>query len=468
VASDQTLLHSIVSRWRRQLQASPRPAYQLIPELIAEDLRAERLSARDRLPTLRELSRALGLHYTTVARGFSEARKRGLIDSRTGSGSFVRGMAAALPLRDGTGAEMTMNLPPEPPALRARLAEGAAALFRDADWDRLLRYQDFGGTDADREAAVQWLRRRLSGIDASRVLVCPGIHSVLLALLSQLARPGESICVNALAYPGLKAIAGQLGVQLHPLPLDEDGPDVEAFEHACKTLAPKAVYCNPTLLNPTTATMSLARREALADVALRYSVPIIEDDAYAMLPRRRMPPVATFAPELTYYLTGMSKCLGAGLRTAYVCSPGLRASQRLAGALRATSVMASPLTNALVTRWIADGTAEAMLEAIRRECGARHELAQARLGRAGLVGHPEGFHGWLPLPDSWSALEFASYARMQGAAVVAAAAFCTDGAPPNAVRICLGGPLGLDQCGRMLELLADILEHPAHPHATWK
>src|SRR5439155_15263857 len=170
----------------------------------------------------------------------------------------------------------------------------------------------------------------------------------------------------------LKAIATQLGVQLHAMALDEDGPDVEAFEHACKTIDPKAVYCNPTLLNPTTTTMALARREALADVALRYSVPIIEDDAYAMLPRRRLPPVATFAPDLTYYITGMSKCLGAGLRVAHVCAPGLRAAQRLAGALRATSVMASPITNALATRWIADGTAEAVLEAIRRECGERH------------------------------------------------------------------------------------------------
>lgn len=459
---------TLAARWRRRIETSDRPAYLLIPDLIAEDLQAERLAARDKLPTLRELAEALDLNYTTVARAFSEARKRGLIDSRTGSGSYVRGRRATLPLRDGTGAEMTMNLPPEPAdaALLDRLRQGAMEELANADLHGLLRYQDFGGSPADREAAVHWLRRRLSGISEARVMVCPGIHSVLTALISQLARPGEAICVDSLAYPGLKAIATQLGVQLLPMALDDDGPDVQAFEHACKTLSPKAVYCNPTLLNPTTATMSMGRREALADVALRYSVPIIEDDAYAMLPRRKVPPVATFAPELTYYITGFSKCLGAGLRNAYVCAPSERMAQRLAGALRSTTVMASPVTNALATRWVRDGTAEAMLEAIRAECIARHALAQQHLGAYGLAAQPEGFHLWLPLAADWSAVEFASYLRMQGVAVVASAAFSTDGSPPNAVRVCLGGPLSLDDCDHALQLIADTIEHPRHPHAT--
>jgi DNA-binding transcriptional MocR family regulator len=463
-----TCMSKLAARWRRRIEASDRPAYLLIPELIAEDLRDERLAARDRLPTLRDLARALDLNYTTVARGYAEARKRGLIDSRAGTGSFVRGRSRTPPLRNGTGAEMTMNLPPEPadPALIARLRDSAAQVIAGADLYGLLRYQDFGGSAEDREAAVHWLRRRLSGINSARVLVCPGIHSVLTALISQLARPGELICVEALAYPGLKAIATQLGVQLHAMAMDEDGPDVDAFEHACKTLGPKAVYCNPTLLNPTTATMSLARREALADVALRYSVPIIEDDAYAMLPRRRIPPVATFAPELTYYITGFSKCLGAGLRCAYVCSPNERTSQRLAGALRATTVMASPVTNALVTRWVQDGTAETVLDAVRAESSARHELALKHLGRYGIAAQPDGFHLWLPVSSAWSTVEFASYLRLQGVGVVASAAFSTDGNPPDAVRVCLGGPMSLDECGRALQLIAETIEHPLHPHAT--
>jgi len=461
-------VNKLTAHWQRRLDAGDRPAYLLIPELIAEDVRTGRLSPRDRLPTLRELAEQLRLNYTTVARAYAEARKRGLIDARPGMGSFVRGHAPALPLRGGSGAEMTMNMPPEPQdaALLARLRASAAELFERADPYALLRYQDFGGTPEDRAAAAHWLRRRVPGCDPARVLVCPGIHSVLAALFSQLARPGETVCVESLTYPGVKAIANQLGVQLHALTLDDEGPSAQEFEHACKTLAPKALYCNPTLLNPTTATVSRARREALVDVALRFNVPIIEDDAYAMLPRAVPPAFAALAPELTYYVTGFSKCLGAGLRTAYVCAPTGRASHRLAGALRATTVMASPISNALATRWVADGTADALLAAIREESGARQALAARHLGRHAFDAQPEGFHLWLPLASPWSVVEFASYLRTQGVGVVASAAFSTDGDPPDAVRICLGGPMSRDECDAALALIADTLEHPQHPHAT--
>ena len=133
----------------------------MIADLIAEDLKSGRLGARDRLPTLRELALELDLNYTTVARAYAEARKRGLIESRPGTGTRVRGANPGLPLRAGTGAEMTMNMPPEPQdaALLARLHEGAAAVMAQADMAALLRYQDFGGTPEDRaRPPCSWLR----------------------------------------------------------------------------------------------------------------------------------------------------------------------------------------------------------------------------------------------------------------------------------------------------------------------
>ncbi len=458
-------------QWQRKLETSSKPAYLLLADLIADDIRTGRLTARDQLPTLRDLAIDLRLNYTTVARGYAEARKRGLIDSRSGTGSFIRGSSPALPLRGGSGAEMTMNLPPEPQdaGLLERMHESAARVMADSDlWD-LLRYQDFGGTVRDREAGMQWLRPRVPDCRLDQMLVCPGIHSVLAAVFSQLARPGELICVEALTYPGVKAISTQLGIQLHALQLDEEGPMGDAFEHACKTLKPKALYVNPTLNNPTTATISRARREALADIALRYAVPVIEDDAYAMIPRQVPPTFASLAPDLTYYITGFSKTLGAGLRNAYVRSPNARQSQRLAGALRATTVMASPITNALATLWVEDGTADEMLVAVRNESNARQALAVKHLADHGISGsdqQTEGFHLWLPLTSAWSTVEFASYLRSQNVGVVASAAFSTDGAPPDAVRICLGGPMSREECDQALRLVADTLTHPLHPHAT--
>jgi DNA-binding transcriptional MocR family regulator len=448
--------------------ASGKPAYLAIADLIAEDVQSGRLAPRDRLPPLRELAADLALNYTTVARAYAEARRRGLIDGKSGQGSYIRGSAPSLPLRGGSGLEMTMNMPPEPdhPLLIQRLRNAASELFQGNDPYQLLRYQDFGGSPADREAGAMWLGRRLANVSADRILVCPGAHAALAAMFSMLAKPGDLICVESLTYPGVKAIAAQLGIKLHALHLDDEGPSATDFETACKHLAPKALYCNPTLLNPTSQTVSPRRREALAEIALQYSVPIIEDDAYAMLPREEITPLAVLAPELTYYLCGLAKSFGAGLRTAYVASPDTRRSQRLAGALRATTVMASQVTTMLATQWINDGTADLMLEAIRDECEARVGMVQKHFGGQTYLSHPQSFHLWLPLSPPWSSVEFASYLRSQGVGVVASAAFATDANPPEAVRICLGGPLSRSDCDQALALIADTLGHPQHPHVT--
>lgn len=460
-------MSGLTSHWAKRIADSPKPAYLMIPDLIEEALADGRLQARDRLPGLRDMAEALRLNYSTVARAYGEARKRGLIDAKAGSGTYVRGRAPALPLRAGTSAEMTMNMPPEPPALAARLRESAAALLGGTDPYQLLRYQDFGGTPSDRAAVSGWLRRLVPAAGGDTLLVCPGIHSALVALLSQVARSGQTLCVEALAYPGIKAIAAQLGVHLQALPGDEDGMLGGAFEAFCKAQRPAVLYCNPTLQNPSTRTMPQARREILADIALRYNVPIIEDDAYGMLPRRKPDAFAALAPELTYYLTGLSKCFGAGLRTAFVHAPTPRQAQRLAGTLRATSVMASPFTTLLARAWIEDGTADEMLAVLRQENAARQAIAARVLGAHPYEADGEGFHLWLPLDGSaWRPSELALHLRSRGIGAVSGSVFSTDGNPPDAIRLCLGGPSERDEIEESLQIVAETLEDPHHLHSA--
>jgi DNA-binding transcriptional MocR family regulator len=458
----------LIQPWLRRLSSSNRPAYLLIADMIAEDVSSGRLVARDKLPTLRVLAEQLRLDYTTVARAYAEARKRGLLDSRPGMGTFIRGTSPSLPLRGGGNAEMTMNLPPEPDnaPLLQHMHESASRLMAQVNLYDLMRYQDVGGLIEDKEAATEWLRQLIPDCDPHCVLLSPGIHAALAALVCQLVRPGELICVEALTYPGIKAIASHLGVKLHPLTIDDEGPSAAEFEIACKTLQPKALYCNPTMLNPTTTTISRRRREALADIALRYSIPIIEDDAYALMPASRLPTIASIAPQLTYYITGLSKFLGAGLRTAYVCAPTPHQTQRLAGALRAMTVMGSTVTNAIATQWVMDGTAHAMLNAVRAESIARQQLASKYLIDFSYDAQPECFHLWLRLPAERSSAEFASQLRAKGIGVVASAAFCTTGDAPDAIRVALGGPQTRAACELSLKMIVETLKHPVHPEAS--
>jgi DNA-binding transcriptional MocR family regulator len=447
--------------WTPDLSRGGKPRYLAIAEAIASDIASGRLSPADRLPPQRILAERLDIDFTTVARGYVEARKRGLIESRVGQGTFV---AASARRRHGPMArhpeivDLSMNLPPEPddPDLLDRMRDGFEAIGRDLVL--MLRYQGFGGARADKDAASSWLSRRglVSGQD--RVFICPGAHPALLGIFGLLARPGEIILSEAITYPGTRSIAAQLGLKLVGMRMDEEGVEVDAFVDACARLAPKALYLNPTLLNPTTHTISEARRLDIAAVARRFGVPIVEDDPYGLLPHDGPPAFAAIAPELTWHIAGLAKCLGAGLRVAYVVVPDARSGWDFSAAVRTATLMASPVTVALATRWITDGTADALLAEVRRESRERQHLARTLLGEASMRADPAGFHIWLDLPAPWTRSAFVGHMRASGIGVVASDAFTVEGAPPEAVRVCLGGPADRARVRGALEFLAHALQ----------
>ena len=275
-----------VAAWRPVLKDGVQPIYLRIADAIADDILSGRLAVGERLPPLRDLASGLKLNYATVSRAYSEAQRRGLIYSRVGQGSFVcrPGGVSRRSASAGRSVDMTMNLPPESQStlLRERMEAGLRAL--GPDLQPLMRYQEFGGSAEDKEAAVAWLQRRPLNVDVDRVLVCPGVQSALLAVLGSLARPGDVVLCEALTYPGLRAIAGQLGIRLLGLPLDEDGIDPDALARLCAEHHPKALYCNPVLLNPAVVTLSEERRHRLVQIARKHNLAIIEDDAYGLLP----------------------------------------------------------------------------------------------------------------------------------------------------------------------------------------
>ncbi len=453
-----------MSRWAVAIRNCDKPAYLAVAQLISDDVQSGKLSAHQRLPTLRKLASALKLNFTTVARGYAEAQRRGLIDSRAGSGTFVREIIRSGPVRRSTPTspiDMTMNMPPEPHdhEVLQRMRAGIVALSNDADPYGLLRYHEFGGSADEREAGVRWLSRHLPGLTSERVLLCPGIQPALLGLCAVLApRIGDGIACEAVTYPGIKGIAAQLGIRLIGLPWDDEGIDPQAFGALCASDLPKALYLNPTLNNPTTAVMSQGRREAVVDIARRYSVPIIEDDPYGDLPTARPTAVAALAPELTFFVSGFAKCLGAGLRIAYVATPNARYTARLAATMRTTSVMAAPMMARLATRWINDGTVHSVTLAIREESRFRQTLARDMLTKAIYTTKPEAFHLWLSVPEQWSRNEFATHLRAHGVPVVVADSFTVTGPPPEAVRVCLGGPVEREECRHFLGMIEDAIE----------
>jgi DNA-binding transcriptional MocR family regulator len=444
--------------WTPDFRDSGTPRYLAIADAIARDITLGRLSPGDRLPPQRSLARRIAVDFTTVARGYVEAQSRGLVTSTVGRGTFVSlPSEPRSPARRPMPVDLSMNLPPEPddPDLIGKMRAGLEAVGHDLV--ALLRYQGFGGSPEAKDAASSWLGRRGMVPSQERLFITPGAHSAMLAIFGVLARPGETMLCEAITYPGARSIAAQLGIKLAGLPMDADGIDPEALVHACKQLQPKALYLNPTLQNPTTITIPPPRRLLIADIARRFKLPIVEDDAYGFLPVHGPAPFAAIVPELTWHVAGLSKCFGAGLRCAYVVAPDARTGWPFATAARAANVMASPLTVALATRWIEDGTGDSILRFIRREAAARQKLATELLPPKSFQSDPLSFNLWVELPSPWTRSAFIGHMRSMGIGIVASDAFTATGEPPEAVRICLGGPTQIGQIRSALEFMSHAL-----------
>jgi DNA-binding transcriptional MocR family regulator len=403
-----------------------------------------------------------------VSRAYAEAAHRGLVSGEVGRGSFVRNEAPEFGVPAAGGPEGLVDLSVNhPPPTKGEdrgelLGRTLAALARRSDLGRLLAYPPEAGAPAHRAAGAAWIAR--SGLKAppENVLVSSGSQHGMTAVFAALLRPGDLVVTEAVTYPGMKALASLLHLRLLGVAMDEHGLRPDAFAAACR-LGAKALYCVPTLQNPTTAVMPEARRREIAAAARAHGVAIVEDDVHGRLHADPPPPLASFAPELSVYVTGTAKSVAPGLRIGFMLAPGPLVP-RIAAGIRATTWMAAPLMAEIVCQWIKDGTAEQIVKRKRQEAAERQRLAAAVLGRFPFQSHEAAYHLWLHLPDPWRSETFAEEARRRGVAVTPAQSFVVGrAATPHAVRVCLGAPADRRQLEKGLRTLAGILE--ASPHA---
>jgi DNA-binding transcriptional MocR family regulator len=454
-----------MTTWVPDLRQRRGPRYLAIAEALAEDAGAGRLTPGARLPTHRELADRLGVTVGTVTRAYAEAARRSLVSGEVGRGTFVRApmarlSASPLPAPDAAFlVDLGPNLPPSAPGdgEGATLARTLSALSKRRDLAGLLAYPPEGGARAHRSAGAEWVARSGLKASAERTLVSSGSQHGMTAVFAALLGPGDLVLAEELTYPGMKTLAGLLSLRLQGLAMDEQGLRPDAFAAACRTRAPKALYCVPTLHNPTTSLQSEERRREIAAVAREHGVLIVEDDVHGRILERPPRPLSAFAPELSVYLTGTSKVLAPGLRVGFIVAPEALVP-RIAAAIRGTTWMAAPLMAEIAARWIADGTAESILRRKRKEAAARQRLA-ARILPGDARGHPAAYHVWLGLPRPWRSEAFAEAARQRGVLVTPAPAFAIGrGAVPDAVRVCLGAARDRAALERGLGVLAELLE----------
>jgi 2-aminoadipate transaminase len=311
----------------------------------------------------------------------------------------------------------------------AGLRDAFAAVLADGTAERSLQYSTTEGDPALRAAVAARLTARGLPTAAEDLLITSGSQQALTLAATVLLEPGDRVLVEEPSYLAALQAFKLAGAEIVPVPCDDDGIDPGAVER----LAPGArfLYTVPTFHNPTGRTLPLERRRALAAVAERTGLWLIEDDPYGELRYRGepLPPVASMpgAEDRTLALSTLSKVAAPGLRVGWVRTPAsLRRS--LAVAKQAADLHSSTVDQAAAARWLEMTDLEGHLARLRGEYGARRDTLidglAAALPEGSTHSRPDGgMFVWVRLPVGWDAEALLHRALARDVAFVPGAPF---------------------------------------------
>jgi len=437
--------------------------YETIATELAHAIVSGQYAPGEKLPPHRVMAKRLGVTAATVSRAYASLERRALALARIGDGTYVRN----LDLGHGGSAhamapamiDLAHNI-----AIRTdeswALQEVLAALAQPgaSATAGLLDYQPEAGVVRHRAVGARWLQRQfgLSGA-TERVMVTHGAQHALACVLRTVARAGDTLLTESLSYSGMLELARSLRLQVIGLPMDAEGLLPDALEQAVRTYKSRLVYCTPSLHNPTTASMSLERRKAIATVVRRHKMLLLEDVVHAAALAEPMPTIASLLPEQSFVLASFSKVMAPGLRVGYLeaSAPWL---DKVAASMRADCWMVAPLMPEILTRWLESGQAEQLVERQRQAIGERLRLATRGLQGLAFRSAQDMPHLYLPLPESWTVPAFTARLRQVGVLVRTMEHFAAGrSSPPLAVRISLNAAESPEQLRLGLQLLASVM-----------
>ena len=421
-----------------------------LEDQLRDAIRAGRLAVGERMPSSRELARALGLSRGLVQECYAQLQAEGYLTSRGGSATRVAATAVV-----GPDAPLPAGPPARGPRMIADFRHGVPdlRLAPREDWAWAIRevcrtapnsvfdYGDPIGVPRARDVIAAYLRRvRAVAATADQVVICAGMAQALGLVLRVLAAAG----IGTLAFedPGagrsMTEQAQAYGMTAVPVPVDEDGLDVAALERS----PARAVVVTPAHQWPTGVVLTGQRRQELIAWARRHDGVIIEDDYDAEFRYDRDPvgSLQGLAPDCVVSLGTVSKSLTPALRLGWMIAP-----QRLAGALADSKRIAdrgSPAIDQLaLATLIESGRYDRHLRRARIEYADRRATLVAALAAHApglrLTGLAAGFHAVLHLSAGTDEERLIDEARRRGVGLYGMAGMHS-AADPAGPRLVLG------------------------------
>ena len=444
-------MERLLGDWRMR-GASYRSLADRIELLIVDG----RISAYTRLPPERELAELLGHSRSTITTAYSSLRERGLVTSVRGSGSVV-GLGTGRGPVDGPAITPVANLSHAVPeawdGLLERTQRAVARLPEIIHTHGL----DFYGIPDLRSGLADRFSSLGVATNPSQILVTLGAQHAIGLTARALLHRGDLVVLDVPSYPHAMDAFQDAGARLFGLPMPDERPSIQDWEHTLLSMRPSMAYVMPDFHNPTGSSLTNDERSRLAHAAARAGTILLIDETTSDLdidrggPRTPLAEYARQAGATAVTIGSASKTIWHGLRVGWV-----RASSSIIDHIasrRPASDLGSPALEQLIVVETLPAMAE-IIEDRRSHLRVSRDVVVERIAKRfptwQMVKPDGGLCLWINLGHR-SSSDLALAARAHGLSITAGPRFGVDGAFERHIRIPFASPA--PQLLRAIDLL---------------
>lgn len=462
------------------------PLHQQLCEQLRRAILDGRLSPGTRLLSTRALAQALGVSRTVTSAAYDELFAEGYLEGRRGSGTYVgrdlpapsvpdRPLQATSPRWLEKAPLLAYEEPVVPQAIRFQLGIPSTSSLPPRIWREAWRaattrplINNAGPTNGDpalRAALADYLgRSRGLAYRPEDIMITAGASHALDLIVRATLSTGDYVAFEEPGYPSARAVVLARERRILPIPVDEDGMQVERLPWGAE--APLLVYTTPSHQYPLGVRLAVSRRLALLAWAQINDSLLIEDDYDSEFRFDASPLPALASLDETghvAYIGTFSKVLTPALRVGYLLAPpSLR--ERIEAIMYVTSEQVSWPTQQMLAEFISRGHLDRHIRRMRHEYAEKRKIIAQALAPiahlAQLRGLEAGLHAYLELKAGINARFVVQQARKRNVIVTPLDAYYVQN--PDRCGLLLGyGGLEIPDIVRGVTILAEIIEQVA-------
>jgi len=286
--------------------------------------------------------------------------------------------------------------------------------------------------------------------ERENVLVTAGAQQAIELVARAFIDPGDYVIVENPTYVGALQAFNYYQARYVPIEMDREGMLVEQVEASIRKFSPKLIYTVSNFQNPTGISMSEGRRQALVEVAVKYNIPLIDDNPYREIRFAGRPAtqLKAIGGDAVIELHTFSKTVAPGLRIGWINGPKPVMGQ-LEKVKQCTDLHTSSFSQYLIYEFVKQGLIDPHIEKIKANYLEKRNTMLHSLEKHFPSGiswtNPEGgLFLWLELPKGVSAKDLLPRAIELGVTYVYGSPFFSAGGGENTMRLGFSNPTVAD------------------------